>query len=99
MLCFSFVGPQVNKKQCQHDGKHYHQGEIWNIPMKKDIVGDNNCAECTCHVRIVCHFMTMYDCLTFPTSVDDPVILSNTFRKLKLEVSIHEKLCQLDGKK
>ena len=67
--------------------------------MKKDIVGDNNCAECTCHVRIVCYFITMYDCLTVPMSVDDPVILPLTFKNFNLEVSIHEKLCQRDGRK
>lgn len=45
--------------------------------------------------------MTMYDCwfLTVSMSVDDPVILQSTFRNFKLEVSIHEKLCQRDGRK
>ncbi|CAB4035339.1 chordin 2, partial [Paramuricea clavata] len=41
-------GVSLSKKQCRYNGKSYQQGEVWNIPMEKEI-GDNNCAECTCH--------------------------------------------------
>ena len=53
-----YTGPEngvsLSKKQCRYNGKSYQQGEVWNIPMEKEI-GDNNCAECTCHVRLSVH--------------------------------------------
>ncbi|XP_028401747.1 chordin-like protein 1 isoform X2 [Dendronephthya gigantea] len=42
-------GTLPRRRHCRNsDGKRYQQGEVWKIPIEKDL-GDNNCGECTCH--------------------------------------------------